>query len=201
VIAHSPVVRMGLAVMVEENPQVSVIKSIADLDLSIEELQPDLILLDWHNLDRESLDLISQLNTATIVLIDVDEDIEIIDILAAGVRGILPQHITEIEIDAAIVAVVRGFVVLHPEISAKLQWRSPLNLVENRELTSTMLTAREMEILQMLAEGSTNKAIAQRLYISEHTVKFHVSSIFAKLKVSSRTEAVAKGLRSGSIVL
>ncbi|PYQ50015.1 MAG: hypothetical protein DMF59_12025 [Acidobacteria bacterium] len=63
------------------------------------------------------------------------------------------------------------------------------------------LTARELEVLEVLAEGLSNKAIAARLQISEHTVKFHVSSIFAKLGAENRTDAVRRGVRGGLITL
>jgi DNA-binding NarL/FixJ family response regulator len=74
-------------------------------------------------------------------------------------------------------------------------------IAAEQETPREQLTAREIEVLTMLAEGEGNKQIARRLGISEHTVKFHVGSILGKLNASSRTEAVTAGLRQGLIVL
>jgi DNA-binding NarL/FixJ family response regulator len=78
-------------------------------------------------------------------------------------------------------------------------WWIPLR-TSGSLLFAPALTQREIEILQMLAAGMDNKTIARQLHISEHTVKFHISSIFAKLDVSSRTEAVTLGIRQGLIL-
>ena len=83
--------------------------------------------------------------------------------------------------------------MLHPQVINNQQSLKETNL--------QILTPREIEVLQMLTNGMSNKLVAQNLHISEHTVKFHVSSIFQKLDVSTRTEAVAVGVRLGLIML
>ena len=103
------------------------------------------------------------------------------------------------EIIAAVEAAATGLVVLHPEIIDFLLSR--YSTVSSPTSPIQALTPREMEILSMLALGLSNKNIAKKLQISEHTVKFHISSIFTKLGASSRTEAVTLGARLGLIML
>jgi DNA-binding NarL/FixJ family response regulator len=116
-----------------------------------------------------------------------------------GVRAVLPNDVSSDELINAIKAASVGLTVLHPEL---LESRtSLLPVTRSTDIQSTVLTPREIEVLEMLAEGLGNKAIAQHLHLSEHTVKFHISSIFSKLNVSSRTEAVILGARQGWIFL
>ena len=111
----------------------------------------------------------------------------------------LPRHASIVEIKAAIEAAAEGLVVLHPEIMTAIQFAEPPRK-PSAELDAA-LTAREIEVVRMLAEGLANKNIAWKMGISEHTVKFHIASIFSKLHVSTRAEAVATGMRQGLILL
>ncbi len=190
VVAVSPVIRMGLSAMLEDNPKFIVLKSVSDIDEIVEQ-QADVILLDWNETDYESIK--QQFIAATIILVDEFTDFNLATILAAGVKGILPQTSMESEIIAAVEAVVSGLIVLHPQVINNQQLLKETNL--------QILTPREIEVLQMLTNGMSNKIVAQNLHISEHTVKFHISSIFQKLDVSTRTEAVAVGVRLGLIML
>lgn len=119
--------------------------------------------------------------------------------LRAGVRGILPRDLSAGQLAAALNAVRQGFALLHPG-ELQFQGTGGAALSEAVDLVET-LTAREREVLQMLAQGRGNKEIASRLKISEHTVKFHVASILGKLGASTRTEAVSVALRRGLILL
>jgi DNA-binding NarL/FixJ family response regulator len=113
-----------------------------------------------------------------------------------GARGILRRDASEEELAAAAAAVVAGFVVLAPAfVLAFSRAQTP-----DSDLTIE-LTPREFEVLNLLAEGLTNKAIAHRLTISEHTVKFHVNAILNKLDAQSRTDAVVRATRLGLIAL
>jgi DNA-binding NarL/FixJ family response regulator len=107
-----------------------------------------------------------------------------------GVHAILPRDAAVDQIVAALHAASVGLIAVPAEASALLMPAEPDSEVEN-------LTPREMETLEMLAEGISNKQIAARLHISEHTAKFHVNSILGKLGAGTRTEAVMTGLRSG----
>ncbi len=106
--------------------------------------------------------------------------------------GILPSDASPEELNAAVHALSQGLVVGTPAL---------LFESENEPLSQGPLTDRELEVLGLLSRGLANKQIAATLGISEHTVKFHVSSIYTKLNVTSRTEAVREGLRGGWIVL
>ena len=210
VIAASPVVRAGLSAVVASSPKLTVVGTASDVDAlttESEQLQPDVVLLDvsgnfqefiWEKLlsSQQQQDL-----SAMIVLADVDStDFEAA--LRAGIRGILPSTSTELEIVAAVEAIALGLVVLHSDTIESL---FPLKESSVRQKATAnpvqALTPREIEVLDMLGSGLGNKAIAKHLNISEHTVKFHVSSIFQKLSVSKRTEAVAVALRLGLIML
>jgi two-component system, NarL family, response regulator YdfI len=116
--------------------------------------------------------------------------------LSTGVRAVLPSDVSQDQLVAALEAAASGLVVVHPaDVEAAFPTSRPLaELVEP-------LTRREREVLQMLAAGLGNKAIAARLAISEHTVKFHVASILGKLGAGSRTEAVSLGIRRGLVLL
>jgi two-component system, NarL family, response regulator YdfI len=118
--------------------------------------------------------------------------------LRAGVRGILPTDLSASQLAVAVQTVAQGLIVLHPN-ETQVRNRTSLNDVEVADLVEP-LTAREREVLEMLAQGHGNKQIAARLNISEHTVKFHVASILAKLGASTRTEAVSLALRRGLIL-
>ncbi|MDZ8236119.1 MAG: response regulator transcription factor [Nostoc sp. ChiQUE01a] len=200
VVAASPVVRAGLSAVVSNNPQLTVVGSASDLDVlstEVEQLQPDVVLLDLGSNPEPmwvKLQLIQEQQ-----IIAIAEDIDSIELETAfrlGIRGILSSTSTEAEIITGVEAVASGLVVLHPDVLELLPMRE--KVVANPVQT---LTPREMEVLGMLGYGLGNKAIAKRLQISEHTVKFHVSSIFQKLGVSTRTEAVTVGVRLGLIML
>jgi two-component system, NarL family, response regulator YdfI len=119
----------------------------------------------------------------------------------AGVRGILPANVGADLVVAALAAVVQGLVVLHPEQVAAVATSAGVSDVEETSEALEALTSREKEVLRKLASGLGNKQIAAELGISEHTVKFHVASVFGKLGVSTRAEAVAIGMRRGLILL
>jgi DNA-binding NarL/FixJ family response regulator len=121
--------------------------------------------------------------------------------LQAGVRAILPHDCSENEIRAAIEAAAAGLAVISPEI-LEILLPTAGDLGESEEFsTGEPLSTRESEVLSLLAEGAANKEIASRLQISEHTVKFHVSSILAKLGAATRTEAVSRGYKEGLILM
>lgn len=207
VVAASPVVRAGLSAVLTSNPQLTVVGSVSDLDALLGEvqLQPQVVLLDLSGNFQQSVweKLLSmqeeQYSSPIMIIADVDS-INLEVALRSGVRGILPDSSTESEIIAAVEAIAFGLIVLHPDAIELLPLKESMR--EKVTLTPTQtLTPREIEVLEMLGSGLGNKAIAKRLHISDHTVKFHVSSIFGKLGVSSRTEAVTVGVRLGLIML
>jgi DNA-binding NarL/FixJ family response regulator len=114
---------------------------------------------------------------------------------ALGLRAALPLRATADELAGALRAVHAGLLVLHPEALA------PVLAGDTAAAQGAPLTAREREILELMADGANNRIIAARLAISRHTVKFHVASILAKLGAVSRTEAVALALRGGVLAV
>jgi two-component system, NarL family, nitrate/nitrite response regulator NarL len=127
---------------------------------------------------------------------------------AAGERGlafgVLRRDASEEEILAAVGAAGSGLITLDPALADLLlapAQRSPVPAMGGAEEEIEPLTARELEVLQLLAQGLPNKLIAQRLHISEHTAKFHVSAILMKLGAASRTEAATTAARRGLLIL
>jgi len=151
-------------------------------------MRPDAILCDGEAGDLRLLE------AAGVVLLD-DPSLAA-ETLAAGARGILMRDASPQRIRAALIAASEGIIVIDDALATNVlqQSRPPHELVEP-------LTAREAEVMQLLASGRTNKEIAQRLGVTEHTVKFHVNSILGKLGVATRTEAVVHAARLGIVML
>jgi two-component system, NarL family, response regulator YdfI len=115
-------------------------------------------------------------------------------------RGVLPMWATDREIHKAVEAAATGLLVIHPDVAEYVAKATDARSSRSSPLRQSM-SPRESEILNLLASGLANKEIARLLKISDHTVKFHVTSIFNKLGVSNRTEAVAIGIRRGLVVV
>jgi len=186
----SAVVRAGLETLLGANPSLSVSsRPLNQLDLDA--LQPEVLLLD---LDLPEEALLMQLAGGIPLVVLCEEPLEA---LRLGARAVLPPTADGAEILCAIEAAALGLVILHPDT---LETLVPLLPTGPRPISQS-LTPREIEVLGMLAEGLGNKNIARHLGISEHTVKFHIGSLFTKLNASSRTEAVTLGARQGLIML
>lgn len=173
------------------------------LDEQIDTVQPDVLLVDLGavRVGAWLRDLgILRRPPAVVMLTDDTRPPLGVELLRRGGRAILPRHASGEEIVAAIEAVATGLVVLHPEAITSLR-SATLARPGAAAVADQALTAREIEILSLIAEGLGNKAIAVRLRISNHTVKFHIASIFAKLNAGSRTEAVTLGVRQGLIMI
>jgi len=207
VAAGSVVVQAGLEAVLATSPELTVVGSlsgITTLAQQVEVLQPDVVLLELELQDEPvstllPLDSSPLGNTALVILADDLQQEWAIEALRSGVRAVLPREATANEIVAAVAAAAAGLVVLHPDLmDALLPVPSTSRTLPISPAQA--LTPREIEVLSMLAEGLGNKTIARRLGISEHTVKFHVGSIFSKLNASSRTEAVTLGARQGLIL-
>lgn len=204
--AASAIRRAGLEGIVRAAPSLKLVGSTyQDTALAhlIAELHPHVLL--WDIGDAESsqtvLSLAPVAGTCRIVLLaDNLGRVWISTVLRASIRGILPRDASQGEVIAAIHAVHAGLALLGPENIDQLLARIPAQEDFEPDIAEA-LTPRENDVLRMLAEGMGNKEIASALAISEHTVKFHVSSILDKLGAATRTEAVTVGLRQGLIVL
>jgi len=209
VASSRPLTAAGLEELLRAQPDTEVIVSSSDgmqLESIVRDTDPDVLILDVDGDESEnghSLDVLSRIagEVPTIALIDGPSSLWLARAALAGVRGFLPHGVQGDELESTLRAVVSGLVVLSPEFSEVMLARSIH--IDSDELESPVesLTPRELEVLEMLAEGLLNKEIADRLHISEHTVKFHVSSIIGKLGASNRTEAVTWGLRRGLLFL
>jgi DNA-binding NarL/FixJ family response regulator len=193
-----PVVRDGLRGMLESQADFEVIGEAADGDQAIKkvaELKPDIVLMDLRMPEVDGVTAIreikgSQPETQILVLTTYDSDADILPAIEAGANGYLLKDSSREELYGAIRATARGDTVLAPTVAARLvgQMRAP---AEER------LSSRELEVLQLVAEGASNKDIASRLHISQATVKSHLIHIFGKLGVSDRTAAVTVALQRG----
>ena len=210
VAATDSIVRAGLESILRTSSDMSVVGVASDPDTLatlITAQSPDVVLMELGLQDEEpvseKLVALSTITEVAIVLLgDTFQGDWITEALRLGVRAVLPRRATAEEILQAVVAVAAGLVVLHPDaIDLLLPVLSSVTQPVDEANPVQALTPREIEVLGMLAEGLGNKAIARRLSISEHTVKFHVSSIFTKLNARSRTEAVTLGARQGLIML
>ena len=227
VAASSPVVRAGLdALLRAAGGGLEVVGRVpgdaAAVADEVERVSPDVVLLEVERHGEAvaplPLPLLATLasgdaprsSPATVLLVDDADVAWAAEALRAGVKSVLPRGAAAAEIVAAVEGAGAGLVVLPPELVESMlaaAGRAPLadggvspsNHPDTA--TATPLTARESEVLGMLAEGLGNKQIAPRLGITEHTVKYHVASIFAKLGASSRTEAVTIGARRGLLML
>ena len=179
----------------------------APLARRLQALRPDVVLLDLDGgrLDVVLAELPAPAAAAVVALADAPRRVGADRAVERGlVRAVLPRDATSGEILAAIDAVAAGLVVLHPDAFADALAPRPRREARPARAAADPaqpLTAREIEVLGMLAEGLGNKTIATRLGISTHTAKFHVASILAKLGAGSRTEAVTVGMRRGLVVI
>ena len=159
-----------------------------------EHISADVLLIDAPDDPDPDWSALADLPIPVVLLLQPDAAPAINPVLDAGIRGILPWDATSVELEAAVQAVAAGLTVLAPSIRTGAFPDAAPDLAEP-------LSARELEVLDQLADGLSNKLIAHRLNISEHTVKTHVASIFTKLGASTRTEAVSQALRRGLILL
>lgn len=208
VVAAYPTVRAGLRTVVEDDEAFALAGEAAShetLPGDIERLAPDVILIDPGPNLNALFEVLASLATgdllppAVFIARDVDD---LIDAIEAGIAGFLLPDASPDEIGAAMLAVFHGLTTIDDRaVTSLLQRRSSLDTPGVERESYQALTSRESEVLQLISQGMPNKAIAIELGISEHTVKFHVGSILAKLDASSRSEALARAARAGLIVL
>ncbi len=166
--------------------------------------QVDVLLLDSELIDQPSLARIAASQEGQLGIIVLTGDpapARILKQLPLRGWGLIPMDVSVDELQAAVQAVAEGLLVGAPELLAPLLSDSLISVSTEMGQPHETLTSRELQILQLLALGLANKQIAQKLAISEHTVKFHISSIYTKLGVASRTEAVRSGMQRGLITL
>ncbi len=214
IVADDPLARAGLATLLADQASLRVLGRVAasgDLLAEVDVYQPEVILFDlgWEpglpsSLPRStpeprtSLESLAELRESGLPIVALlPDETYIAETWAAGARGLLLRQADTEKLVAALLAVSQGLVTLDPSLTAAA--------LPPKDLTASALaeplTPRELEVLQLVAEGLPNKAIARQLDISDHTVKFHVNAILSKLGAQSRTEAVVRANRLGLILL
>lgn len=194
IMASTPMTRTGLRAMLEE----SGVTVVAEDGIGLSETpEADVILAAGQDLIGAAAEILSEdCVQSLLVLAEDDHPVTVLRELPLRGWGILAPDAPAQELAAAVAAVGEGLVVLPRDFTERVL-QSPA-MVEDLD---DPLTPRESEVLELLVQGLSNKLIAGELHISEHTVKFHISSLYAKLDVSSRAEAVSQGARHGLISL
>lgn len=198
------VTRAGLRRLLEAYPALQIIGEATDgIQAATEtvELGPQVVLMDMHLSDGRTLETLrqmKQLNPDTRILLLANDEREeaLYETLRAGADGYVLKTIAPDELVRAIQAVARGEVLIQPQIAGRLLLQYGQ---QGRPARSSLLTAREQDVLQLLVRGLRNKEIAARLFVSERTVNFHLANIYQKLNVSGRTEALSKALERGLV--
>jgi DNA-binding NarL/FixJ family response regulator len=203
VVDDHPVVRQGLSAMLRWEPDLEIVGEAADGQEAVRlilEQRPDVVLLDLRLPGLSGVEVMRQVRAQApavrfLVLTTYDTDMYIAPALAAGARGYLLKDATPDELMNGVRSVMQGRAALEPAVAARM-----LERMSGSEAGGE-LSERELEVLRLLVAGASNKGIAQRLSLSENTVKAHLSHIFNKLGVQSRAEAVAAALQRGLVPL
>jgi DNA-binding NarL/FixJ family response regulator len=192
-----PPLRLGLRALLERRPEVQVVAEAGDGETALamlERLQPDVAILDIRLPRRDGLALAREIRRRgwpirILLLSAYDDEALIREAMVVGVEGYLLKSEGLEAIAAAVQSVARGLTAFSPEILARARGLP--------ERGGEGLTEREREILELVAEGLTRRAIAERLGISPRTVDYHLNQIFQRLGVSSRAAAVKEAMRRG----
>jgi DNA-binding NarL/FixJ family response regulator len=207
VVDAQAVTRAGLRRLLEGSHDITVVGEATDGVQAVSEtmeLGPQVVIMDAllpNGQSLEALRQIKQLNPDTRVLLlsSLDREDYLYETLRAGADGYVLKDIAANELAQAVRTVAKGEVLVQPQIAGRLIARFGKQAQGN--FAHEALTAREQEVLSLLARGLRNKEIAARLIVSERTVNFHLANIYQKLNVSGRTEALSKALEQGLITV
>ncbi|MBE1489424.1 response regulator [Plantactinospora soyae] len=198
IVDDHPVVRDGLRGMFSADPRFDVLGEAGDGAEAIaagERLQPDVILMDLRMPRTDGVTAIKELArrgvpARILVLTTYDTDSDVLPAIEAGATGYLLKDAPRDELFRAVEAAARGQAVLSPAVATRL-------MGQIRQPASEPLSQRELEVLALIARGSTNREAAKQLFISEATVKTHLLHVYAKLGVNDRAAAVATAFSRG----
>jgi DNA-binding NarL/FixJ family response regulator len=194
-----PLLREGLAAIINNQPDMVLVGQAANAQEAVEKFRkhlPDVTLMDLRLPDKSGIDAMKAIRVEfpearVIMLTTFEGDVEIQRALEAGARGYLLKNMPPKELVEVIRQVHAGKKRIPPQLAAQLA----------EHLTDEELTVREIEVLSQIAGGNRNRDIAEKLFITEETVKVHIKHIMEKLGANDRTQAVAIGLRRGIIEL
>ena len=196
------VVRAGLRAMLDPVPDLEVVGEAGDGAEALSlagSLRPDVVLMDLRMPGTDGVTATARLReqhpgVSVLVLTTYDTDADILRAIEAGATGYLLKDATRDELLGAIRSAAAGRSILASGVASRLLGRM-------RGPAPATLSAREIEVLELVARGRTNKEIARRLHLSEATVKTHLLHVFSKLQVEDRTQAVTTALEAGVIRL
>jgi len=195
IVAEVTAMRLGLREVLNNQQDITVVLMTQNLEsLPHEPLDVLLVVQNSCGFQVEN-------NQAVLFLTDDQPEIQKILKLELSTWGVLPINASEEELSVAIHALAEGLWVGSPGLIRELLKPIPAMATREKELSLQALTPREKEVLQMASQGYANKQIAELMGISEHTIKFHLSSLYAKLRVTNRTEALRTGVINGLIVM
>jgi DNA-binding NarL/FixJ family response regulator len=205
VVDDHPLYRDGLVTAIAAMPDVEVVGDAGDGAAAVgmaKDLEPEVVVMDLHmpelnGIDATRLIIADRPDTAVLVLTMLESDDSVFAAMRAGARGYLLKGADRAEIRRAIEAVANGEVVFSAGIASRVLSFFAAGPSAPAVTLFPMLTEREREILDLVARGLTNTAIAQRLVLSSKTVRNHVSNVFTKLQVAGRAEAVAQARDAG----
>jgi len=194
-----PLLREGIAAIIDNQPEMRLVAQASNAQEAIQQFRkhrPDVTLMDLRLPDKSGIDAMIAVRTEfpearVIMLTTFEGDVEIQRALEAGARGYMLKSMPPKELVEGIRQVHAGKKRIPPQLAAQLA----------EHLSDEDLTAREIEVLSQIAGGNRNRDIAEKLFITEETVKVHIKHIMEKLGASDRTQAVAIGLRRGIIEL
>ena len=207
VVDDHPLIRQGLIKVLELDVRIQIAGEAGDGREAIEkiqELEPDVVLLDinmplMNGIEATRAIHSIQPKTKILILTMHDDDAYVIESVRSGAAGYLLKDVEPHNLIDAIRTVCKGGTYIHPRIAVKLMGEgvrlANKNNGENAPRRDRILTRREVEVMRCLARGQSNRDIANELFISEKTVKNHISNIFHKLDVTDRTQALIKGLK------
>lgn len=195
-----PVLRYGMAGLIDTQDDLSVVAQTGDVDEVIRlaaTQTPDVILMDLDlGAEISGIDLTTRLRaespgTRVLVFTTYDTDADIVRAIEAGATGYFLKDSRPADLFAAIRSAAAGISALSPTIATRLLGRT--------QKPDEALTAREIEVLELLARGFSNKELGRALFVSEGTVKSHLHHIYTKLRVDSRGAAIAHAVREGIV--
>jgi NarL family two-component system response regulator YdfI len=198
-------VRAGLHALlagVDDFAVVGEVGNSVELERVLPDVQPDVVIYDLSDADRERIIEVVSGSEAGLVVLG-EERVGYRSLVGSSLSGwayLLKENAETTEIAGVVRGVEAGLIVLDRSLSFMLHHTNETLYTQQDRDDGEPLTARELEVLQLMAQGLSNRLIAERLFISLHTVKFHVASILAKLGASSRTEAVTLGARRGDVI-
>ncbi len=200
------IVREGLKALIATELGMDVVGEAADgleAIYQIKELKPDIILLDLKMPKKDGLAVIKDIiqddaNARILVLTSFADDDNVLPTIQAGALGYLLKDTLPTELLKAIRSVYNGEAYLHPVVASKvIHELNKQKATPQKTTNNNILTNRELEVLTLVSQGLSNQDIANRLVISERTVRTHVSNILNKLHLASRTQAILYALREG----